>query len=452
LVERPPVDALDFDPFSEDYAERTTETNQCLRDAAVSRSEHYDGFWCVARHADVVEAFKHDGKALSARHETLEDGLELRGVLMPPSPTHLGFMEHDPPLHHAFRRLMNPWFSVDAAEARRPRIAALASALLDAHIESGAVEMLDDLIKPLATVTTFELLGLPLEGIERYALPAQVDGYDAQQDLAEPHEAFEAMKAEIVREIDSRRGRADVGEGLIGFMMRQRVDGEPIPEELLVDSMFLMLIAGADTVGGAFSGAVHHLAAHPEDRRRLIEDPTLLGPAFDEFVRYETPTTQNARTALSDLELAGQPIRRGDVVYLNLLAANHDEARFPDPETIVLDRAPNHHVGFGIGLHRCIGAPLARVMWTAMLEQVLDRISDWSICEDSPARAPQRGISNFFLRMPAVFTPGRRERGADDVVRDLARAFPSRSWSAGDDGTDCAVAGTVESSGKKGQP
>jgi cytochrome P450 len=85
-----PLEVFDFDPFSEEYANNTTETNKRLRDDPVTYWDHYGGFWCVARHADVVEAFKHDGKELSARHEMLEDGLQLRGVLMPPSPTHLG--------------------------------------------------------------------------------------------------------------------------------------------------------------------------------------------------------------------------------------------------------------------------------------------------------------------------------------------------------------------------
>jgi cytochrome P450 len=425
-----PLEVFDFDPFSDDYANHATETNKRLRDGPVSYWDHYGGFWCVARHADVVDAFKRDGKELSARHETLEDGLELGGVLMPPSPEHLGFMEHDPPLFHAFRRLLNPWFSMEAAEARRPRLAALASALLDARIESGTADMLDDLIKPLAVVTTFELLGLPLDGIERYAMPVQEHGYDAQQDLSEPHAAFEAVKSEIARDIDARRVRGDTGDGLIGFLMQQTIDDEPIADELLVDSIFLILIAGADTVGGAFSGAVHYLAAHPADRQRLIDDPTLLGPAFDEFVRYETPTTQNARTALCDFELAGQRIRRGNVVYLDLLAANHDERRFPEPEKIVLERRPNNHVGFGIGIHHCIGAQLARVMWTVMMQQVLDRIPDWRILEESPPRAPQRGISNFFIRMPAAFSPGTRRPCAENVVHDVAVAFPSRRWTA----------------------
>ncbi len=247
---------IDFDPFSEDYAEHTSATNHRLRECRVARSAHYGGFWSVARHADVVEAFKHDGKELSARHETLDDGLALGGVLLPPSPAHLGFMEHDPPLHAAVRRLMNPWFTAEAAASRRPRIASLSSALLDAHIESGTVDALKDLIEPLATVTTFELLGLPLDGVARYSLLAQQHaGYDAEQALSAPDDAFEVVKVEIARDIDARRQRGAAGAGLIGSLLEQTIDGEPIPDHLLVDSMFLFVIAGADTVGGAFSGA-----------------------------------------------------------------------------------------------------------------------------------------------------------------------------------------------------
>ena len=414
---------VNFDPFSAEYTQDTAEDiNRRLRACPVAHSSHHGGFWTLARYADVAEAFKQDGKALSARHETLDDGLELGGVLLPPMVTHLGFMEQDPPLFTPIRQALNPWFSASSIDARKLRIDEVASALLDVRIESGAVEMLDDLIRPLAAIATLDLLGLPLDGVTKFALPAQTADRDLTEEAA-LEDLWEGIKREIAGELTTRRADAHARNDLIELLMELRVDGEPLPEQLIVDSIFILLVGGVETVVGAFGGAIHHLDAHPEDRRRLLDEPDLLRTAFDEYLRFITPTTQNARTALCDLELAGQQIRRGDVVYLNLLSANHDERQFPDPETVILDRHPNRHMALGTGLHHCIGGHLARALWTAMMVQVRTRIPDYEIVHDGVEGFPTAGVSNGFNRLPATFTPGARRPSSDEIAEDVARAL-----------------------------
>jgi cytochrome P450 len=416
---------VDFDPFSLEYTQQTAcDINRRLRSHLPAHSTHYGGFWPLSRHADVMEAFKRDGTELSARHETLDDGLVLGGVILPPMAAHLGFMEQDPPLFTPIRQALNPWFTPRAVASRKPRIDEVASALLDLRIESGSVEMLDDLIRPLAAITTLELLGLPLDGVGKFALPAQTTERDSETAGAE--DVWSGLERDLTAEVTARRADGRRRDDVIETLMQLRIDGVPLPEQLVVDSVFILLIGGVETVVGAFGGAIHHLDAHPEDRWRLAHEPALLRAAFDEFLRVITPTTQNARTALCDFELAGVTIRRGDVVYLNLLAANHDEREFPDPETVVLDRRPNRHVALGAGIHHCIGAHLARAMWTAMMEQVLERIPDYQIVHETVQEFPTAGISNGFARLPAIFTRGPRRPASLEVERDVARALASR--------------------------
>jgi cytochrome P450 len=417
---------VDFDPFSEQYTPLTAhEVNRQMRDCPVAYSPHHGGFWTMAKHADVVEAFKRDGKELSARHEVLDDGLVLGGVVMPPMESHLGFMEQDPPLFTPIRQALNPWFSQSAIEARRPRFAALATALLNARIESGSVEMLDDLIRPLAGIVTLELLGFPLEGLAKLAFPLQSTEHDLTH--AEGLRAvWDQVKSEIAAELVSRREDGGRHGDLIEALIEIEVFGERLTEQLVIDSLLILLIGGVETVTGAFGGAIHHLDAHPEHRQRLIDEPELLRPAFDEYLRFITPTTQNARTAMCDFELAGQQIRRGDVVYLNLYSANHDERRFSDPHEVILDRPnANRHMALGVGIHHCIGGHLARAVWVTMMEQVLARIPDFEVVHAGVEVFPVTGVSNGFATMPATFTRGLPQPVSDDVERDLARALGS---------------------------
>lgn len=412
-----------FDPFSPAYsASDAVEVNRRLRSGPVAYSTCHGGFWPLATHRDVLDAFRRDGKELSSRHETLEDGTVLGGVVLPPMTTHLGFIEQDPPFYTPIRRALNPWFARREMAARRERIGDVAGALLDRRIASGSVEMMDDLIRPLAGIATLELLGLPLDGLATFAFPV----HSASHDLTETDDLrviWERLKGEIAAELDARRG---VRSGnLIDAIRRLEVDGRQLSPQFVVDTIFILLLGGVETVTGAFAGAINHLDGHHNHRRQLIEDPGLLWTAFDEYLRYVTPTTQNARTALADLDLAGCRIRRGDRVFLNLFSANHDEEVFPRPEEVIFDRNPNRHLALGHGLHRCIGEHLAREIWVSMMFQVLTRIPDFELDRDRVRPLEQVGLNNGFVSMPATFAPGAALPRDDAVVRDVERALAS---------------------------
>lgn len=354
-----------------------------------------------------------------------DDGRVSGGSVLPPLPTGLGFLEQDPPFYPPIRQALNPWFTAAAVAERRPRLDELASALLDQHVESGRVDMLDDLIRPLAGITTLELLGLPLDGLAKFAFPL----HDSDHDFTKPdgyRRAWDRVKDHIRLELAARRVEGRTRGDLIEVLRTLEVLGEPLSEEFVVESVLLLLVGGVETVAGAFGGAIVHLNSHLDHRRRLIDDPALLPTAFEEYVRYISPTTQNARTAVCDFELAGQPIAAGDVVYFNLFAANHDEREFDRPGDVVLDRSPNRHLGFGTGLHRCIGAHLAREMWVAMMAQVLGRIPDFAVDARRVEWFAVCGTSNGCTSLPATFGPAPRRPASETVRRDVEAAQRSR--------------------------
>jgi cytochrome P450 len=147
------------------------------------------------------------------------------------------------------------------------------------------------------------------------------------------------------------------------------------------------------------------LEEHPEQRQRLIDEPALMEHATEEFLRVFTPVPALARTATTDVELGGQQLCEGDRVLMSFAAANRDPAVFDEPDEAKLDRFPNPHTSFGLGIHRCIGSNLARSWFQLMLRGVLDRMPDYTIDRGAARRNHSIGIINGFINMPATFTP-----------------------------------------------
>jgi cytochrome P450 len=145
----------------------------------------------------------------------------------------------------------------------------------------------------------------------------------------------------------------------------------------------LLLIAGIDTTWSSIGSALWHLATHPADRRRLVEEPELLPTAVEEFLRVYSPVTMG-RLATEDITLDGVTIPAGSRVLMNFPAANRDPAQFPDPDTVVIDRAHNRHVAFGIGIHRCAGSNLARMEMQVALAAFLERIPEFHLADTVP--------------------------------------------------------------------
>jgi cytochrome P450 len=189
------------------------------------------------------------------------------------------------------------------------------------------------------------------------------------------------------------------------------VEGE-VPHQALTDDeliMFLVLIvvAGNETTRNALTGGLLALSRFPEQRQRVIEDPSLWETAVDEIIRYVSPVMSFSRTVTEDHELGGQQLKAGDKVFLLYQSANRDEEVFDRPDELVLDRNPNPHVAFGIGTHYCLGANLARAEVRVVFEELFRRLGDLRVPEGT---VPRRGNSSLVLsieHLPAEFTPER---------------------------------------------
>jgi cytochrome P450 len=203
---------------------------------------------------------------------------------------------------------------------------------------------------------------------------------------------------------DYLQGRADAAPAgdVVDAILQCR--GEDYSFTAAVGTLAQLVQGGIATTGYVITGGLYHFATHPEDRARVIDDPSLLPKAVEEFLRYFASAAHSGRRATKDTEVAGQPIKKGDWVLLANGTANRDPANYPDPLVVDIERTPNHHIAFGAGIHTCIGAYLARRDIRIALETFLRRIPDFELAEGFVPKY-QTGCTREILSLPLRFTP-----------------------------------------------
>jgi cytochrome P450 len=351
-----------------------------------------------------------DGATYSSGHDADGSGNGYGGVTIPSAPLRSIPVETDPPEHTRYRRLLTPLFTQSEVDRRRARIEEIAHLFVDQVIERGSCDLVNDIAVPTPAAFTLDLLGIPIERWERYAVPMHQIVY-APQDTPEYAEAIEGtawILEDVARELAFRRAGPGDGDDLLSHLLRVELDGERLEEQTILEIAWLVIVGGLDNTASLLANAFLWLSQHPAERDRLRGDDRLTELAFDEFLRYFTVTQALSRTATKDTSIEGYPISAGERVFIVWAAANRDPAAFERPEEVILDRSPNRHVGFGWGPHRCIGALVAKEMFRSTLQAVLGRMPDYAIDESRVRRYPSVGIACGFIGMPASFTPGGR--------------------------------------------
>jgi cytochrome P450 len=190
----------------------------------------------------------------------------------------------------------------------------------------------------------------------------------------------EWLQAYFNDSLDAREASGDPGDDMIGWLMSTEVDGDRLTRENLLDILGLLMIAGLDTVAASLACMLSYFARHPEDRARVVADPSLWTDAVEELMRFESPVTDGGRIATQDLVLpSGEKIPAGTHMSISWSAANLDPDYFPDPLTVDFGRRPNPHIAFASGFHRCLGSHLARMELRVALEAFHRRIPDYRI-------------------------------------------------------------------------
>ncbi|MDT3441927.1 MULTISPECIES: cytochrome P450 [unclassified Pseudofrankia] len=399
-----------FDHHSADYACRWREINLELRARCpVAHSDQHGGFYVLTRYADVARAIKDDA-TFASRHEPEPESIYL-GIVQPPTPVVSVPIEMDPPEFFDYRRILNPHFSPAASERWRPFVVDVTTAMLDRVVETGQMDVVADLASPIPALLTAATLGLPLNDWPLYSEAYHAIVYSVPGTPRFDEAAAKVMHSlQVCAETVAHR-RAEPTDDLLSVLATARVNDESLSDQRIMEICNLVLAGGNDTTTALVANAMHWLSAHPRQRAWLAESPERLAPACEEFLRYFTPTQTLARTVTTDVEIGGTLLHRGDRVLLNLGAANFDPEVFERPDEVVLDRFPNRHQAFGLGIHRCLGSNFTRIEFEVIIGEVLRRIPDFVVDEEHGERYETIGQVNGWSRMPMAFTPTNRIGG-----------------------------------------
>lgn len=377
------------------------------REAPVYRhlDERGDPFWCVTRHADIVTVNRDAETYSSWRGATYIDDLapdDLAGQ-------QLMMLNMDPPDHTALRKIVSKGFTPRRIGQLHDILAERATSIVDAVIERGECDFVVDVASELPLQAIADFLGVPQEDRKLiFDLTNQMIGSsdpefhrEEGQERAAAGQMF-AYSLEMFED-RQRHPRDDIATALI----QADVHGEKLGE--LDFNMFFMLlaVAGNETTRNAISHTQLALMEHPDERRRVLEDPSKLDALIEEGLRWATPVMQFRRTATRDTVLHDVEIAEGDRVVIWHMSGNRDEAVFDDPYTFDIDRPTGHysqHIAFGGGGHHfCLGANLARAEMKVMLSEILRRMPDME--QTAPAQRLRSNFINGLKHLPVTFTP-----------------------------------------------
>ncbi len=367
-----------FDPHSPDLSpERAYELYAQLRaQCPVSRGDRYGGYWTFTRYADVRAA------AMDPHTYSSTGGVYVPAV----SDNRFPPIDYDPPEHRQFRALIGPLTSAPAAKAMQPEIQAMVDTLIDSFIARGQADLVEELSVPLPLSVITRLYSLDEQqsaDIRDYSLEFLEHASDEKG-----RDVIDRVRAYWVRLFAERR--ATDGRDFISQLLEANEE-IGANDETLANMMFILTYAGHDSTALGLSNTLLYLAQHPQVQHHLSEDPTQIPLAVDEILRYETPLHWFPRQLTTDTCVAGQEMKAGERVLLNFASANRDEEVFESADDVVIDRKPNRHVAFGVGIHSCPGMPLAKLEIRVAVETMLRRVPGFRVCGDVERTDPLEG-------------------------------------------------------------
>jgi cytochrome P450 len=295
----------------------------------------------------------------------------------------------DPPEHSVWRKLLGPLFSPGAVAAMEPKIRARFSDILDEIAPRGRCDFVADVALRFPNTIFLDLMGMPVSDAERFQRWEETILHESSQGS----EAAMAASGEVMQyfsELIADRA-ANPKDDIITTATTWRIDGEPVAHQDLLSFCLLMFQAGLDTVASQLAYGFFHLASHPADRERIVADPSIIPLANEELLRYYSIVAPG-RKVKKDAEIAGCPVKAGDMVLVALSAANRDPKEFERAGEVILDRQRNHHIAFGAGPHRCLGSHLARLELNVAMEAWHQRIPDYRIDTSRPITEHAAGL------------------------------------------------------------
>jgi len=402
---------LDEQLLSPAYIESPYETYDLLRaHAPVYWSARWSA-WIVTRYDDVLailrdhRRFSNQGRYTQYIGQLPHDQQRQLTTLVEHY-EHGGLVQLDPPAHTRLRRLVNLAFTPRAVAGMRATVEDLVDHMLDDAEARGALELIRDLAFPLPATVIAGMLGVPTSERDQFKdWSAKIQRFLGSGDAHFPYaleaqDSWLSMNAYFQTMLDERTRLPQ--DDLLSALAAARDAGDTLSEDELVRTCGAMLIAGHETTTNLIASGTLALLTHPDQLRAVRQDPSLYAGAVEEVLRYDSPFQSGLRTVTEDVEIRGQSVRRGQLVYPMLGGANRDPSQFPNPHAFDIQRNASKQIAFGHGIHHCLGAALARLEAPIALDRLLGRFPGLHMASEDPPRwkrsMVQRGLERLALR------------------------------------------------------
>ena len=357
-------------------------------------NDEAQGYWVLTRYEDIREAFQTPD--VFCNHSI---------VATNPNPAYRFLPSFsDPPIHMAYRRPMNPWFSPGSVAALEPELRVLARTEVEAVLADGHCDYMSTFADRFPVKAFLASMGLPMDDAPFFVSVAHRmsgstgNSRDAVAAMTAAWGELAAYWADLLA--DRRANPRDPDVDFVTMMSRANLDDVPMPDADIVDIMVTLTLGSLDTMKSQLGWQLYHLGSHPEDLARVVADPSLIPSAVEEFLRAY-PIVSMARKVTRDVEFHGCPMKRDDMVLLTIQAATRDPRVFPDPEQVRIDRSPNRHIAFGASEHRCLGSHLARTELRLAIEEWIRLIPEFTV--DTSETLLARGGQVSLLELPLVW-------------------------------------------------
>jgi pimeloyl-[acyl-carrier protein] synthase len=346
---------------------------------------HWDPFlhsWVVTRYPDVIAVLHRFTADRTPTPEQLSAmGCSALNPIAQVMVKQMLFM--DGAAHTRLRSLAAAAFSTSRVERMRAHIQEIAERLIDGFVARGRTELISEFAEPLPAIVTAELLGVPSSDYpqlkEWSATFAEMLGNFQHNPDRAPRVLRAVNEMTLYFRAAIREMEKNPREGLIYSLMTAEVNGERLTEEEVIANSIVTMVGGQETTTNLIGNGLLTLLRHPEEMRRLRENPALIQPAVEELLRYESPSQHTARLAPADVVMGGKEIKKRQAVIAVMAAGNRDPDRFPDPDRLDLAREDNRHLAFGWAAHFCFGAPLARLEGQIAFAALLRRLPELAL-------------------------------------------------------------------------
>lgn len=390
---------------------------QLLNECPVSRQRDTSNdmdMWVITRQADID--FISKNPKLFSSHERLALPDEFEGELLELQRTQI--IHKDPPEHIKYRRIVRNAFTARAVDALEPFIRDVARTIVDRVAGRGECEFVSEVSSEMPLLLICELMGMPTEDRKQFSnyVDIMLDLLDPTSEVDEPEAQEAMMQVFATGQRLAAEHHANPKENVIAALLDGVVEGEALTDEEFCTFFLLLIVGGIETTRTATSHGMRLLMEHPEQLQKLVDDPSLIPGAVEEILRYNPPFIVMRRTAMEDVEVGGQQIRKGDKVMLYYPGANFDEDVFGDDADVFdITRQQRFPVDkeirtFGIGQHFCLGTHLARKEMVAMFEEIIPRIRNPRLAE--PIHFMQSNFVSGIREMKITFDPEQAESAA----------------------------------------